>query len=360
MTMKKRTKQALLWGVGIVLLIPAAIAGVYLTALTLSDYQPEDVEELDVLDNPGARVPAGDDLKIVTYNIGFGAYAPDFDFFMDGGTMSRAKSRESVAACIDGSIQAMNGAAPDFALIQEVDVGSTRSYQTDQYRMIRDGLGDAYGTAFAVNYKVPYIAYPFYSMHGRVLAGIVTASRFQSDACIRLSLPIDESWLARLFGLDRCVILSRLPVQNGKELVLLNTHLSAYDKGGQIRQQQLGFIERVLREEYEAGNYVILGGDFNHVFPNTDIDRFLKKEPRPDWFTYLPESFQPAHYTFQADPNTPTTRSDAQAYDPEYTFTAVIDGFLVSDNIEVTAVQTLDLGFAYSDHQPVTMTFRLS
>lgn len=32
----------------------------------------------------------------VTYNIGFGAYTPDFSFFMDGGKSSWAKSKESV------------------------------------------------------------------------------------------------------------------------------------------------------------------------------------------------------------------------------------------------------------------------
>jgi hypothetical protein len=38
----------------------------------------------------------------------------------------------------------------------------------------------------------------------------------------------------------------------------------------------------------------------------------------------------------------------------------VMDGFIYSDNVEVVYCQTLDLDFAYSDHNPVVLTFRLS
>jgi hypothetical protein len=39
--------------------------------------------------------------------------------------------------------------------------------------------------------------------------------------------------------------------------------------------------------------------------------------------------------------------------------TAVIDGFLVSPNVTVLEVRTADLGFRFSDHQPVTVRLRL-
>jgi len=37
----------------------------------------------------------------------------------------------------------------------------------------------------------------------------------------------------------------------------------------------------------------------------------------------------------------------------------VMDGFIYSDNVEVVYCQTLDLDFAYSDHNPVVLTFSL-
>lgn len=40
-------------------------------------------------------------------------------------------------------------------------------------------------------------------------------------------------------------------------------------------------------------------------------------------------------------------------------YLTVLDGFLVSSNVEVKAVRNVDTGFAYSDHNPVQMTFVL-
>ena len=36
-----------------------------------------------------------------------------------------------------------------------------------------------------------------------------------------------------------------------------------------------------------------------------------------------------------------------------------VDGFLVSANVEVREAQVIETGFAYSDHEPVEMTFVL-
>ena len=39
-------------------------------------------------------------------------------------------------------------------------------------------------------------------------------------------------------------------------------------------------------------------------------------------------------------------------------FVTVVDGFLVSDNVEATA-ENIDTDFAYSDHNPVLLRFTL-
>ena len=45
-------------------------------------------------------------------------------------------------------------------------------------------------------------------------------------------------------------------------------------------------------------------------------------------------------------------------YTPGVNYTVVIDGFLVSDNVQASA-KNIDAGFAYSDHNPVQLTFSL-
>ena len=37
----------------------------------------------------------------------------------------------------------------------------------------------------------------------------------------------------------------------------------------------------------------------------------------------------------------------------------MIDGFIISDNLEIEHVETLDLGFKNADHNPVVVTLRL-
>lgn len=42
---------------------------------------------------------------------------------------------------------------------------------------------------------------------------------------------------------------------------------------------------------------------------------------------------------------------------PGENYVGVIDGFVVSPNVQVQSVTTTDLGFEYSDHHPVTARF---
>ena len=40
-------------------------------------------------------------------------------------------------------------------------------------------------------------------------------------------------------------------------------------------------------------------------------------------------------------------------------YQTALDGFVVSDNVEVTKVRNIDTGYEFSDHNPVEMTFVL-
>ena len=58
----------------------------------------------------------------------------------------------------------------------------------------------------------------------------------------------------------------------------------------------------------------------------------------------------------------PTCRSLDRVYegaDQNDFWFYMIDGFIVSDNVQVNTVETLDLQFTCSDHNPVRMTFTL-
>ncbi|MBQ7614213.1 MAG: endonuclease, partial [Butyrivibrio sp.] len=68
---------------------------------------------------------------------------------------------------------------------------------------------------------------------------------------------------------------------------------------------------------------------------------------------------------FYSDNTVPTCRSldrvliDAADKDPQHFQYYMLDGYIVSSNVEVKEVKTLDLGFKNSDHNPVVMRFEL-
>jgi len=61
---------------------------------------------------------------------------------------------------------------------------------------------------------------------------------------------------------------NRYRVENGKELVLINTPNEAFDKGGFIRKIQMKRLREIVLNEYNSGNYVITGGNWNQYPPD--------------------------------------------------------------------------------------------
>ena len=66
-------------------------------------------------------------------------------------------------------------------------------------------------------------------------------------------------------------------------------------------------------------------------------------------------------WTFAYDLDSPSCRLLNQPYDKddENTQHYVIDGFILSPNVELTNVQTLGLDFGSSDHNPVFINVKL-
>lgn len=295
----------------------------------------------------------------VIQNLGFGAYTQDFTFFMDGGTQSWANSEKSVKECITAGAEKVSEFNPDFILFQEVDFDSTRSYHINQREMLEKNFNN-YSSAFAVNYHSAFLAYPFIQPHGASNSGLLTLSKLNITACKRRSLPISES-LSKFLDLDRCYSVSRIPTENGKELVLYNVHLSAYGGSEKIRTAQMTMLFNDMKTEFEKDNYTVCGGDFNHDFTG-DSTQKLNGGQTVDfgWAQPFPEKLLPECITrcTNYESLVPTCRNCDIPY-KDGNFTIIVDGFLVSDNVEVIRVENIKTDFVYSDHNPVVLEFKL-
>ncbi len=330
----------------------------YLLYVVVDYHRIEDNLALSPTGTAQDMVPTDYALSLITYNVGFGAYSSDYSFFMDGGEHARALSKEAVLQNTDGAITALQQAQPDFALLQEVDIDGTRSYHVDQTALFAQGFS-AFDRVFAENYDSPYFLYPFHEPIGANRSGLLTLSRYGISSALRRSLPVENS-LNKFLDLDRAYSVSVLPTDNGKNLLLYNVHLSAYTSDGTISADQLQMLAADMKSQADMGHYVIAAGDFNKDLLGDSSQYFERSEGTFNWATPLETHLLPAGFSVHTGQNAPTCRNaDAPFRGDGTDFVLSVDGMLVSDNVEVMAVKTVDTRFAYSDHNPVQLHFVL-
>lgn len=321
----------------------------------------EDNLTLDIVDNQPTVASASQEFTIVTWNLGFGAYSDDYSFFMDGGEQSRAVSAEAVYENLNGALSLLQTLEADFLFLQEIDADATRSYHIDQREVVLESL-EGYGSVYAQNYDSPYLFYPVFEPHGASQAGMLTLSQYSAESALRRSLPIETGFM-KLVDLDRCYSLTRVTLDSGKDLCLFCVHLSAYTSDGTIADEQLAMLSGQMLEEYEKGNYVVCGGDFNKdllgdsgsIF-GVSGDNFTWAQPLKE--ELLPDGFSVIAPLDAANP-VPSCRNADIPYTPGESFVITVDGFIVSDNVTVTSGEVIDAGFAWSDHNPVMISFTL-
>lgn len=324
------------------------------------------MEDLDIYGADAEVLSLGNDLRLMTWNLGYGALSDNADYFMDGGKSVYSASKERVEENLTGIAKEVDEVNPDFLLFQEVDLSSSRSYFIDELAYISDKSEDPIFNkqySFATNYVVSYVPFPIPPI-GKVFSGITLLSNYEISEATRYQLPCPFKWPVRIVNIKRCLEVCRFDISDSdKELVIINLHLEAYDNGeGKVAQAKM--LKDVFLTEVEKGNYVIASGDFNQVFSNIDTSMY----------PIFPGTWQPGFIdleefdnkaVFYTDTTIPTCRSldrpldTADNKDPEHFQYYVLDGMLVSNNIEVKAVTTADLGFKCSDHNPVYMDFSL-
>lgn len=337
------------------ILILAGAFVLFLIYASVDDYRPVQVELLYDED----QVPVLSDsseLDLVIWNIGFAGLDSTMDFFYDGGKQMRP-TEEGVIDNMKGIVKVLTPyERADFILLQEVDRDSKRSYHYNQFEIIA-GHFHRFMASFGMNYNVSFVPIPLKEPMGKVESGLMSLSKHAPSSIARHSFPGNYAWPVKLFQLDRCFMVNRYPVSGGAELVVINTHNSAYDDGS-LRKQQMAFLKDFLLYEYEKGNYIIVGGDWNQtpygfdpVLPSHQFDTLN--------LTFVEKDYPAADWTWAYDPKLPTNRRVGVPYDQATSLTTVIDYYLISPNLKLEEIQTVDIDFAFSDHQPVQLKTRL-
>lgn len=340
------------------IIMTALLAMGYIAYIAITDYNPAEYVALPIQHNRNAIAEQGKAITITTFNIGYAGLDQEQDFFVDGGKMSRSSSEEQTRHNLNAIATFMSDHQSDIYMLQEVDIKSKRSYDIEEANYIACRNPD-YSSTFATTNKAKWVPVPILHPLGSTHSGLMTFSKLRSTSSRRIKLPGQRNRLYQLFDADRAFIESRIPVDNGKELILINLHLSAFDQEGIIRKQQLDDLHTHVTKENEKGNYIIIGGDWNHLLPGTNPQQFPAAQARPSWLLNLPQAFKPSGFRWAVDGSVASNRALNAPYVEGVNYCSVIDGFLVSSNVDILSARGIDLKFEHSDHNPVTAVFRL-
>ena len=192
--------------------------------------------------------------SIVTYNIGY----------LSGMTNNRAiaKPKELFEENLQKVITETKAVNPDIIAFQEIDYNASRSYKVNQQEEIAE-LGYPY-RAQAVNWDETYVPFPYWppSMHfGKVLSGqsIISKHPLKEHKRIVLERVANAPFYRDALYLERLAQVVKVTL-NGKDVVLINVHLEAFDKSTRVNQ-----LEEVLSifNRFKDKFPTILLGDFN-------------------------------------------------------------------------------------------------
>ncbi|HNX06507.1 MAG TPA: hypothetical protein PKL96_02880, partial [Bacteroidales bacterium] len=237
---------------------------------------------------------------------------------------------------------------------------SRRSYYTNQVSIFGESV-KSHCRSYATNYHVGFVPLPVLKPMGKVLSGLATFSKYMPEKCERYAYPVNYFWPMKIFMLDRCFMLQRHKLSfSNKELVIINLHNSAFADADLLRQYETWMLRGFLLNEYEKGNYVIAGGDWNQNPSAYDQLSFMAGYAKKTGMPKVMDDLLPPAWKFVFDTLLPTNRDNNTPYRHGITPTTIYDFFVVSPNITVEQINVIDSQFEFSDHQPVFMRVMLN
>ncbi len=218
------------------------------------------------------------ELKVLSWNIHFGAGPAD-----DRG---RKLSKAEVLKNLDAIAETIEKLSPDIVLLQEVDFQSDRTRGINQLEYLNAKLKYPFA-ASALTWSVKYLPYPFWPLkaqYGRMKSGQAILSRHQlsGQTLLRHNKPSANPFWYNYFYLRRTSQKVAV-IGAGFSLVLINTHLEAFDQKN--REENAAELNEIIIDAQRGGSAVIAGGDFNAIPKEASLRKAFADEPQTDMTT---------------------------------------------------------------------------
>lgn len=319
-----------------------------------SAYRPKQEEIVSVSNLKEATAISKNKVKLLCFNTGYAALGQEASLSKEGGSSKRA-SVDEVLKNARGIAELSALSNADAVLLQSVDVDSHRSRYVDQYSYYLNNGN--YSSAFAFDQKSRSTS--LFPPYKKVSSGVLTLSKKQISSAKRVALPkLGGGILAT--NPRRCMLVTEMPIQNSdKKLIIINFELDAYLSAEKMKQQTAAIIS-YAQKAAENGDYVIAGGSFYRSFDDTS-----ERYPLSDRLAFTPSQMSfdelPKDLTLCYDATVPTARILSAPYDAksESRDVYVADGYIVSKNIGINMIVTVDQEFRYSAHNPVLLEVTL-
>ncbi len=349
-----------LWLVGGIALIVAVLA----VAVWTLTFHPEAVQPAPVVctGHPQPLTPA-QTVKILSWNVQYMA-GKGYWFFYEGGT-DTTPTKAHIRQTLDQAARVIKAEDPDIVLLQEIDEAARRTHYTDQLKLLQKYLDERYPCRTEAFYwKSGFVPHP--DIWGPVGMKLVILSKYRISKATRHQLPlIPENWVSRQFNLKRTLLAARIPYKD-TEIVVMNTHLSAFAQGTDTMERQVAAVKSILTSHTQAGRPWVAGGDFNLLPPGNAYSELTEQQksayrpqteikPLIEAFHVIPDpkdlSGPNRGNWFTHFPNDPDIKAPNKTID--YIFYA---DSLKRKSAHVRQANTLRI----SDHLPVVAEFTLS
>lgn len=289
-------------------------------------------------------------VSVTSWNIGYCGLGKEEELVADGGRRIFPKSRGNVEKNLEGIRKEIQEINSDIFLLQEIPKAYTLTRDVEVFKGI-EKLFDEFEFKYFSEFKAKRL---FDLDVGKIISSKYNVKNYKSHSII----PRVKRALDFIFRRKSQVNMAVFNITDStKKLIVGNIHLSAFDKNALVRHLELKNLMKFIKREYKKGNHIIMGGDWNLVLKDIDFKHKTEKKYL-FWIHKFPTHVIPDFLKMVSGISS-TVRTNHQPYIKGDNFTTIIDGYMISSNIEVVNCQTKNLDFEFSDHNPVTLRFSL-
>ncbi len=261
---------------GLLILIGLLCASLY--SLT---WRPDAKETLPVSCSTSApTLVPGQALKVMTWNVQYLA-GKRYVFWNDlAQGPDESPTPDDMAFSLDEVARVIRDEQPDLVLLQELDDGAKASDYQNQLKLLQERLADLYPcSTHTFDWKADFIPDPH--IFGSVGRQLATLSRYQVEHAERLQLPeAPLNFISRQFQPKNALLVSYLPLRDGGQMAVLNTHLDRAVQPDEPLRTQMTAIAKVLDTHEGRGTPWLIGGDFN-LLPLSQYQRLAPEQRTP-------------------------------------------------------------------------------